>query len=963
VRQEKSQLKVTQDLIDRVFGGQSFVGLRKPSDWKGYLLPPQPSREVELVNQRIHKTIESGDGRGMCKLAETYGMPYLREHLTEALRGGYVDIVKHLIAEGVPTHKAISDYLNAPRENPEILKLLLQAGAALDFPNIPSAIRSGYTESARLLLEYDKSGEHLRLAAEHLGKGENGVQAVESLCAIAEPRHARDILEYAMQGAMSRGRIDAIAAFFDRGARGDRIVWKWGLRTFDEAKQLKELFSHRGAMMPVPARFPLAWVGQSARFDRLREEITSELEGVSQNPPQDRNSETHDETYRQAENILTHIVSSHVISEPLLDVFGALVAARLTNSCKVHDGNAFRAVVGHHREIVDPRFYLLEQIVASGSLDIVKILVEEFGANVGSHDGLPLAIAAHEGYVDILEYLIARGADIHASQEAALCEASRMSNAEVINALLKHGADPRAHRSKGVYDCARQEDVRKHTAALRSAKFLFDAGASPNLFFPAAPYEQGPATQYVRFMAAISSPLSPLYLKTLEPRLNASHINFSLPTHAATPVFRFASSCAAVAARLFASPESPKLFISLFKKGMSKVLDEKAGTFRNLAVAADADIDLFQDVHDVAAGALWDVIIPILVARRDELPSNFEDVIIGRIKSLAYAVEQELFADRSVTEILKFSRIWHRPDKQLPIDAKPLRSNAWWHALLESQESFGQYSIHSLTTNNELVLEGAIMHHCLGNGSYTSSCIQGVTHILSIRKNDIPCATVEIGHVAGRLGEFHLPSGRSLVVIQVRGPGNSAPDPETHRFFDTFRSMIHRGAVILNDGPWGETDASREARQKLGISTLETMTGIRNGEYPTIAVAHYRDGLAVHSAQKDANSRSRKIGLLDAELTERIIAACRVVLRGHPDKGPSEPRDVRLSEVTLKTTPSAAVMLAWEVRAQMILFGHTLLSSRKGHASELSKLTFLPTSELGLPSVLDVKLPPHHFLD
>jgi hypothetical protein len=871
-------------------------------------------------------------------------MPYRSEHLQHAIKNGHLEIVKLLVTAGVSTAEAFSHFLSAPREYPGVLKFLIESKARPDSSSVIRAISNGWIESARLLLAYDTSGEHLRLAAEYLGMSSGSVEGVKTLMALAAPQHQRDILEYGMQGALRRGLLAELASFLDLGARGDRLFWGRRSLSSEQSDHLRRLSIERGLLLPVYQRFPLARLGDDAWDYQLREQIGTVLEISTDGVSDSQRSSAYATDMRRAAEALERLLSRHIISAPLLEHFGFRLVSGIVGACKVDDEKTFRGLVEGHPDVLEPRFYLMEQVAASGSLSIVKELVQNFNANVNQHDGMPLAMVSHQGYVNVLEYLLAHGANVCANQNAALCEASRLANAEVIRALLKWGADPRVHRSRAVYDCVRQMSAEKYTSALRAAKFLVDAGASPRLFFPSQPIEEGPAMQYARFMTEALSPHSTLYLKTLEPRLNDSHINLSHDSYTSTPVFRFASSCAAVAARLHATIESPKLFVSLFKKGMSKVLDDRIGTFRELAGATDANIDLFQNVHDVATGALWDVIIPAMLAHPEELPPKYEDLILDRLDSLAHVVGQELFAHRSITEILKFSQIWHRADKQLPLDATPLRINASWYPLLSRHGLGNGFSIEALSSQAELGLEGANMLHCLGSGSYGAACLRGITHILSVRKDGVSRATVEVGFVPNHMGRFHLDSGRSLAVLQLRGIGNSQVDADVESAFENFMSQVDRGVICLMDGKWGETDTSRTARQRSGISHLETMTGIRKGEYPVSALSHYRDKLSVPAAQNGLNGRVRKIGLLDHELTESVISACRSILEGPPDKEPPEPPETSLSDVPLSRRPSRARVLAWEFQAacrESIL----MPMQRSGYSPSLSKLSFPKLTE------------------
>jgi len=84
----------------------------------------------------------------------------------------------------------------------------------------------------------------------------------------------------------------------------------------------------------------------------------------------------------------------------------------------------------------------LKQAASRGHLEVVKYLVEK-GANIHADNNDSLRWAASNGHLEVVKYLVEQGADIHAENEKALRWAVRNGHLEVIKYLIEAGADVR----------------------------------------------------------------------------------------------------------------------------------------------------------------------------------------------------------------------------------------------------------------------------------------------------------------------------------------------------------------------------------------------------------------------------------------------------------------------------------------------------------------------------------------
>lgn len=153
-----------------------------------------------------------------------------------------------------------------------------------------------------------------------------------------------------------------------------------------------------------------------------------------------------------------------------MDINQAATIVSLTTKKKVHCATAlWAASTGGHLEIV-------EYLVAQGA-DVNKPTLTQ---------STPLRGASFHGHIKVMEYLLSRGADINTPNcigQSPLCIAAMRGQLEALQFLVKKGADLHQKTING-YSVV-------HLAATKGrvdiVKFLLSAGISP-LFLPAQPF-------------------------------------------------------------------------------------------------------------------------------------------------------------------------------------------------------------------------------------------------------------------------------------------------------------------------------------------------------------------------------------------------------------------------------------------------------------------------------------------
>jgi len=103
--------------------------------------------------------------------------------------------------------------------------------------------------------------------------------------------------------------------------------------------------------------------------------------------------------------------------------------------------------------------------------EIIKVLVEEYGADINTRNGKPLVCASGGGDIVLVKYLLEHGADHHSSYNTPLHLASMDGYVNIVKLLMEYGAaDPCDE------ECLRLSCQREHTEVV---KVLLEYGADP----------------------------------------------------------------------------------------------------------------------------------------------------------------------------------------------------------------------------------------------------------------------------------------------------------------------------------------------------------------------------------------------------------------------------------------------------------------------------------------------------
>ncbi len=169
------------------------------------------------------------------------------------------------------------------------------------------------------------------------------------------------------------------------------------------------------------------------------------------------------------------------------------------------------------------------------------------------------------------------------------------------------------------------------------------------------------------------------------------------------------------------------------------------------------------------------------------------EVIAPRITALI------VMEGKSTLDFSGLNDSWHKAGNRIPDHLRPYLLLDSWKPLFKGEIDLGEgFTIRDLHTPQELAEESKSLLHCVGYGSYGQSCAVGTTHILSIRENGRPVATLELSKF-GR-GQSLLKDGaeNDFYLAQFKGKNNSNPTNEAQAAWSRFLSLIVEKEIELS---------------------------------------------------------------------------------------------------------------------------------------------------------------------
>lgn len=198
-------------------------------------------------------------------------------------------------------------------------------------------------------------------------------------------------------------------------------------------------------------------------------------------------------------------------------------------------------------------------------------------------------------------------------------------------------------------------------------------------------------------------------------------------------------------------------------------------------------------------------------------------------------LSSRLVIDRlPVNQIRRFNFMWHQPRHRMPIEARPLLKDSSWYALFPETRLPNGITISCLTTPLDLRFEGDSLHHCIGHGGYGSSALRGDSHLISIRENDVPIATIELKN--SNDGDLKINSSACFKVSQFYGEHNTAPSKKARNAWKEMTKKLKSGAVKISEKRGSIFNSIDKSEP---ISKFELVTGIRGKDFPTAAMEYW----------------------------------------------------------------------------------------------------------------------------
>lgn len=461
----------------------------------------------------------------------------------------------------------------------------------------------------------------------------------------------------------------------------------------------------------------------------------------------------------------------------------------------------------------------------NGDIELIKLLYSN-GADLEHrdlHGCTPLFMAIQSGEIEAVKELHKLGASIIAEQrlmtvhgKSAVDYATTSDHPEILSYLLRFGAKPSTWGVSGVH-YEGQTDFTELTENLLYADPL-----------------------------KLKRRLESLGVRCGDTKLK-SDANIRSDGAALTNFERVIVHAAIVAS--IAAPNNYALcernFSELISNDIERVESTKGLSWKKYADYLDQRCGGIQNIRDVIREVAEAVVLPRHIREeRLSIDAKLE------IKPFLEEGATLILRGKSTLDIAAINHQWHKAACMIPKDLRPLKALiSSWHPLFEEIELPNGYSAKCLSTPGELEEEGRILSHCVGRGGYSSGCEKGLTHIVSIRHEGLPVATLELGF-SDRRTKIKTSDNQYWKVVQFRGMNNAqASSEERHVWDEVVRGIVDEEIALSRK--LGITD---EYRTIISCTEIERTMGFLASEVDEklpLILDHYLERLSVSRGRKE----------------------------------------------------------------------------------------------------------------
>lgn len=313
---------------------------------------------------------------------------------------------------------------------------------------------------------------------------------------------------------------------------------------------------------------------------------------------------------------------------------------------------------------------------------------------------------------------------------------------------------------------------------------------------------------------------------------------------------------AAVIAGILSDFELPNWELNhkeLLKNDVMRVQETTGLSYRRYVTSLEEPRMPILDLKDVIDEVACCLSLPKLInefcnqhAGRIPNKEQLESLQVEALKRASKAI----FKNKTSLDLLGLNAKWHRGGNRCPDTLRPFIRLETWTPLFEEVVDVGDgYTVECLYTGDALAAEGSDLSHCVGG--YSSKCAVGDTQILSLRKDGLRCATIELNKSA--VGEITAPSQSTRWnEVQFRGVKNRKPSTSEKEAFNNFIQLYRDGRVDLKISPETKIQVAKAQQHqekrhivsKLGFE-LENAEAVR-----TALLDHYRERVVIERSGK-----------------------------------------------------------------------------------------------------------------